>query len=158
MVQNLPLLPPEEFPLSIALRILPSAKPLQFTHSSSENFLPSPHPFPTRAPFTRSTTFARRGSLPLSSDVSSSPMISSLGKWAWRWREMRDWADKSATACQLYRRFGLSQLACDWRLVLLDDGILGYVGVLHLLGPTRQPSPWNTSRGRTMYKRVKRPK
>jgi len=26
MVQNLPLLPPEEFPLSIALRILPSAK------------------------------------------------------------------------------------------------------------------------------------
>jgi len=27
MVQNLPLLPPEEFPLSIALKILPSAKP-----------------------------------------------------------------------------------------------------------------------------------
>jgi len=52
----------------------------------------------------------------------------------------------------------VKRLTCYWRLVLLDDGILGYVGILHLLGPARQPSPGNTSRGLAKYKLAKQPK
>lgn len=50
------------------------------------------------------------------------------------------------------------RLTCDWGLVLLDNGILGDVGILHLLCPTREPDPCYTGRGYTMYKRVKQPK
>jgi len=52
----------------------------------------------------------------------------------------------------------VKRLTCYGRLVLLDNRILGNVGILHLLGPTRQPSPGNTSRGLAKYKRVKQPK
>lgn len=87
MVQKRPLGPPVADPLSIASRIW-SLEKVSFCIGPETRVKPS---------FTRPMTFSHSASLRRSSDVSSSPMISSFGNSGSRCSEMSACADRSAT-------------------------------------------------------------